>query len=253
VEYIKKAADAGKPVLCEKPVALNAADAAEAGAYCAKKGVPLMEAFMYRFHPQWQRVKELVTCGEIGNVHTVHVAYSYTNLDPHNIRNIVSAGGGSLLDIGCYAVSTSRLIMGAEPERAVAAITRDANFKTDVFVAGMLDFGGGKSSTFSLSTQLNSYQRVTAIGTGGVITVEIPFNTPGDCPARVDVVTIVGTRHIETAPTDQYLAEFDSFARAIIDKTEVPTPFSDAIANMAVLDALFASGESGTWETVKRL
>jgi predicted dehydrogenase len=210
-----------------------------------------MEAFMYRLHPQWRRVKELVACGEIGAVHTVHVAFSYTNLDPHNIRNIVSAGGGAILDIGCYAVSSSRFIMGAEPERAVATITRDANFKTDVFVAGMLDFGRGRTATFSLSTQLNAYQRVTAIGNGGVITVEIPFNTPGDCPARVEVVTSVGTRVIETAPTDQYLEEFDSFARAIIAKTEVPTPFTDAVANMAVLDALFASGESGTWERVK--
>jgi predicted dehydrogenase len=253
VEYIKKAADAGKPVLCEKPVALNAADAAEAAVYCAKKGVPLMEAFMYRLHPRWREVKKLVDRGEIGAIHTVHAAFSYMNVDPLNIRNIAEIGGGALYDIGCYAVSASRFIVGAEPERAVATITHDTNFKTDVLVAGMLDFGGGKTATFSVGTQSNPYQRVTAIGSGGVITVEIPFNMPGDRPARIEVRTGRDTRVIETAPTNQYLSEFDEFARAVIDKTEVPTPFSDAVANMAVLDALFASGESGTWETVKQL
>jgi predicted dehydrogenase len=252
VEYIKKAADAGKPVLCEKPVALNAASAAEAATYCEKKGVPVMEAFMYRLHPQWRKVKEFVTCGEIGAIHTVHTAFSYMNVDPQNIRNIASIGGGALYDIGCYAVSSSRFIMGTEPERAVVTITRDANFKTDVLVAGMLDFGGGKMATFSVSTQSNPYQRVTTIGSTGVITVEIPFNMPGDRSAHIEVRTGGDTRVIETAPTNQYLSEFDEFARAVIDKTEVPTPFSDAVANMAVLDALFASGESGTWETVKR-
>jgi predicted dehydrogenase len=252
LEYIKKAADAGKPVLCEKPIGLNAGEAAEAADYCAKKGVPLMEAFMYRFHPQWRRAKDIVRAGELGTIVSTNGVFSYDNKDPSNIRNIAAAGGGAILDIGCYTASSARFLMGGEPERVTAAITRDPVFKTDILASALLDFGGGRVSTFTIGTQFFPYQRVTAFGTGGSLSLQVPFNMYDDVPGKVTVAAPLGGRLIETEIASQYLLEFDAFAEAVIGKTEVPTPVSDAVANMAVLDAVFASAKSGTWEPVVR-
>jgi predicted dehydrogenase len=253
LQYIKKAADAGKAILCEKPLCLNAKEAAQAAAYCQKKKIPLMEAFMYRFHPQWVRAWEIARSGELGDIMGTAGIFSYNNKDPSNIRNIASAGGGALLDIGCYTVSSARHLMGAEPKRVIANILRDPTFKTDIYVSAILDFGGGKSSTFTIGTQIFSTQRVTAYGTGGTLSIDVPFNMYGDVPGVVTVSQEVGTRVIETEIADQYLLEFDSFAQALLEKTEVPTPIQDGINNMAVIDALFASASSGKWEAVAKL
>jgi predicted dehydrogenase len=253
LEYIKKAADAGKPILCEKPLGLNAKEAVEAAEYCRKKGTLVMEAFMYRFHPQWVAAAEIVKCGELGKVMTTAGIFSYDLKDGANIRNRVETGGGGLYDIGCYTVSSARLLMGAEPERVVCTLARDPAFKTDVYASAILDFGDGRASTFTIATQFFPWQRVRAVGTGGTLSVEIPFNMYGDCPGRVQVNAGVGQRIIQTEIADQYLLEFDAFALAVAEKhSEAPTPIHDAIANMAVLDALFASAASGAWEKVVR-
>jgi predicted dehydrogenase len=248
---IKEAADAGKPILCEKPLCLNAREAAEAAAYCAERKVPLMEAFMYRFHPQWRRAVEILYSGEIGRIESTAGVYFYTNMDAGNIRNKLGSGGGALMDIGCYCISTARLLMGGEPKRVIANIRRDPVFKTDVLSSAILDFGDGRSSIFTVGTQNFRNQKITAFGTAGSISVELPFNMYGDVPGRIFVSQGLGNRVIETKAVDQYLLEFEAFARSLIDKTPVPTPISDAIANMTVLDALFASESSGTWEDVK--
>ena len=250
LEYIKKAADAGKHVLCEKPICLNAAETKEAALYCQEKNILLMEAFMYRFHPQWIKAKELITSGEIGDLLTVHTHFSYMNKDPNNIRNIAEMGGGAVYDIGCYAISVARFLFGYEPIRIICNMIRDPAFKTDIFVSGILDFGSGRTSTFTTSTQMQPFQRVTAIGTAGTLSIEIPFNKPVDIPGKITVVTSVEQRVIESKIADQYLLQFDAFAKAIIEKTETPTPIADAIANMAVIDAVYKSGESGLWEAV---
>jgi predicted dehydrogenase len=251
--YIKKAADAGKPILCEKPLGMNVKEAVEAAEYCEKKEILLMEAFMYRFHPQWRRAAEIARSGELGRIITTAGIFSYDNKDGANIRNIPEAGGGAIYDIGCYTVSSARLLMGAEPERVVCTLKRDPAFKTDIYASAILDFGDGRQSTFTIGTQLYPWQRVRAVGTGGTLAVEVPFNMYGDVPGRIQVNTGVGQRIIETEIADQYLLEFDAFAEAVIDKRKTaPTPVSDAIANMAVLDALFASAVSGNWEKVSR-
>jgi predicted dehydrogenase len=252
LEYIRKAADAGKPVLCEKPVCLNAKEAVDAAEYCHTKNVPLMEAFMYRFHPQWVRAKEISSCGELGELLTVHGHFSYANTDENNIRNKADMGGGAIYDIGCYAVSSARYLFGREPLRAVCTLVRDGTFKTDIVASGILDFGEGRTATFTVGTQMYPCQRVTAVGSGGSLSIEVPFNMYPDVPGKLGVSTGIGHRLIETATVDQYLLEFDAFAAAVIHRTEVPTPFSDAIANMAVLDALFKSAESGGWEAVRQ-
>ncbi|MDR1931101.1 MAG: Gfo/Idh/MocA family oxidoreductase [Treponema sp.] len=252
--YIKKAADAGKPVLCEKPLTMNLKEALEAAEYCEKRGIPVMEAFMYRFHPQWIRAAEIVRAGELGRVMATSGVFSYDLKDGSNIRNIAETGGGALYDIGCYTVSSARLLMGAEPERVICTLKRDPVFKTDIYASALLDFGDGRSSTFTVGTQLYPWQRVRAIGTGGTLAVEVPFNMYGDVPGLIRVNTGVGERLIQTEIADQYLLEFDAFAGALIDKAPAaPTPISDAAANMAVLDALFASAASGNWEKVIRV
>ena len=248
-EWVKKCADAGKHVLCEKPFAMNAREAEEAISYAEKKGVRVMEAFMYRFHPQWQRAREIVKAGELGRVHSIHTIFAYMLTDPTNIRNILSAGGGAIMDIGCYAVSTSRFLLGREPERVVSLVNRDAIFKTDILSSGVLDFGAAQS-VFTVGTQTYSWQKVDVIGSGGEMRVHVPFNAYPDTPLQVSVSTAVGEREVRTENADQYQRMFEGFSRAVRGEIPVPTPPQDAINNMKVLDALFRSEKSGTWEKV---
>ena len=250
LEYIKKSADAGKPILCEKPLCLNAKEAASAAEYCKKKKIPLMEAFMYRFHPQWVHAAALIKAGELGKVLATQAVFAYNNKDGGNIRNIASSGGGAILDIGCYAVSSSRFLMGGEPARVAATLVRDPVFKTDILSSAILDYGNGRVSEFTVSTQMFPYQRITAYGSGGSLSIEVPFNMFRDVPGKLTVSTSIAKRDVETEIADQYLLEFDAFAQALIEKTDVPTPVSDAVSNMAVLDAIFAAAASGKWEKV---
>lgn len=244
VEWTIKALAAGKHVLCEKPIALNATDAqrlAEAAATYPQ--LKVMEAFMYRFHPQWDIARDTIRAGAIGELRTITTIFSYFNSDPTNIRNQADIGGGALLDIGCYATSVARYLFGAEPLRVVGTIERDPQLHTDRFDSGILDFGVG-TATFTIATQLTSFQRVTALGTKGSVTIEIPFNAPPDLPCHVVITSGDASREELTQAVDQYTLQADAFARAIIDDTPVPTPLTDAVANMRVLDALVQSAET---------
>ncbi len=248
-EWIRRAADCGKPILCEKPLALDAAEAKSAIDYARGKGVPIMEAFMYRLHPQWQRVLELVRCEEIGRISAIHTIFSYSNTDATNIRNIKANGGGAIYDIGCYAVSSARFVMQAEPQRVFCAMNIDPQFQTDVLANAVLDFGTARA-LFTVSTQSFPQQRVQVFGSGGSITVEVPFNMYPDVPAKVTVQTSVGARTLEIGPADQYRLEFEAFGQAVLTGATPPIDPEDAINNMKVLDALFRSAASGRWETV---
>jgi predicted dehydrogenase len=232
---------------------MNAKEAAEAAEYCEKKGVLLMEAFRYRFHPQWIRAVEIIRCGELGSIMSTAGMLSFDSKDAKNIRNIPEAGGGSIYDIGCYTVSSARLLMGAEPERVVCALKRDPVFETDIYASALLDFGEGRVSTFTIGTQLFPWQQIRVFGTGGTLFLERPFNVFGDTPERICVANEIGQRVVETETISDYLLEYDAFAQAVAEKrTVAPTPAQDAVANMAVLDALFASATSGKWEPVVR-
>ncbi|HTO21767.1 MAG TPA: Gfo/Idh/MocA family oxidoreductase [Spirochaetia bacterium] len=248
-EWVKKAADAGKHVICEKPFAMNAREAEQAISYARSKGVLVMEAFMYRFHPQWKRAREIVRAGEIGSVHVVNCLFTYMLKDPANIRNILSAGGGGIPDIGCYAVSTARFLVGREPERVISLVHRDAELKTDILSTGILDFGTTRSM-FTVGTQTHPWQRVDVLGSGGELSVMLPFNAYPDSPLQLSVTTGIGTREVTTPATDQYVEMFEAFSKAIREGAKEPTPAEDAIANMKVLDALFRSEKSGAWEKV---
>lgn len=247
-EWIRKAADAGKHILCEKPLALNAEEADSCVEYASKRGVRLMEAFMYRFHPQWRRAQELARIGEIGKILAVQTTFAYDLKDPDNIRNKPAMGGGALMDIGCYAVSMPRFIFGREPERVIGLFTRDPSFKTDILSSAILDFGGSRS-VFTVATQCFQAQRVDIFGTSGRMQIGIPLNMYPDVPPELTVITRFGERRPVLPAADQYGLEFEAFSNALRQDLPVPTPAADAVANQKVLDALFRSESSGRWET----
>jgi len=242
---------AGKPVLCEKPIAMNAVDAERLRAIDGK--VPVMEAFMVRFHPQWLWAREQVRVGTLGDLRAIQTFFSYNNLDPANIRNKLETGGGALLDIGCYPIVISRFLFESEPERVFALIERDPKFGTDRLATAILDFGDGRRSDFTVSTQVAPYQRVQAVGTKARLEIEIPFNAPQGKETRVYTdssgVPGDGGRKDHTLPaSDQYAEECDAFARVVLGEEELPYGIEDAIQMMRILDAIFRSGESGRWE-----
>ncbi len=248
-EWTMRAAAAGKHVLCEKPLAMSAREAAEMVEACAEAGVKLMEAFMYRLHPQWVRVREVVASGRLGELRAVESFFSYFNDDPQDIRNVVDFGGGALMDVGCYPINVSRMLFGTEPTRVQASIRRDPRFGTDVVTSALMEFGQGHSA-FTCATQLEPYQRVHVVGTEGRLLVEIPFNIPTDRPSRLlltaggDPPVAPNTEVIEVPAADQYGVMADGFARAILEDGPVPTPPDDAVANMAVIERVVAAAET---------
>ena len=249
------AAEAGKHVLCEKPLTLTAADAQSLLAVRARTGVKIGEAFMVNCHPQWLRLRELLDEGRIGQLRSVTGLFSYFNINPDNIRNKTEAGGGALMDIGCYLIHAARSAFATEPTCFVALIDRDPEMRTDRLTSAILDFPGGHAS-FTCSTQLIPYQRIHFLGTRGRIEIEIPFNAPPDRPTRLFIDTtgdLSGSGIVtEVFPVcDQYTLQGDAFSKAILDDTEVPVPIEDAIGNMAAIEAIFKSGRSGQWEAVR--
>jgi predicted dehydrogenase len=253
VPWTIKAAEAGKHVLCEKPLSMNIAEAESLLAVRARTGVKIGEAFMIRSAPQWRRVRALLKEGRIGELRSVAGFFSYFNVDPTNIRNQVETGGGALMDIGCYCIQAARLGFCDEPTRVIARIERDPKMKTDRLASAILDFPAGQS-IFTCSTQLVPYQRVHFFGTKGRIEIEIPFNAPNDRPTRIfidDGGDLFGkTITTETFPVnDQYTLQGDDFSRAVLENTEVPVPVEEGIKNMAVIEAIFRSADSGQWES----
>ena len=252
VDWSIKALQAGKHVLCEKPLGLDAADARRlADASDAHAHLVAMEAFMYRFHPQWIAARELVAAGRIGDLRTVQTFFSYFNDDPDNVRNDASIGGGALMDIGCYPISQARFLFGAEPTRVLGLIELDPRFGTDRVTSALLDFGAGRSATFTVSTQLHGHQRAQIVGTTGRIEVDIPVNAPAARATTLTIVTDADGVDIHTfGPIDQYAAQADAFAAAVRAGGPAPTPLSDALANMAVIDAIFASADADGWQSL---
>jgi predicted dehydrogenase len=254
VPWSIKAAEAGKHVLCEKPIALDAAEARTLLEARERTGKLITEAFMVRSHPQWLRARELVRQGRIGTLRAIQGLFSYMLTDPTNVRNQADIGGGGIYDIGCYPIVTSRYLFGAEPTRVVALVDRDPAMRVDRLASVILDFPGGQAS-FCCSTQLVPYQRMQICGTKGRIEVEIPFNAPPDRPCRIylDDGSQLGDASATEesfAICDQYAIQGDLFSEAIRGGKPPEFGLEDAVRNMQVIDAVYRSGRSGQWEPV---
>src|ERR1043166_6141615 len=252
VPWSIKAAEAGKHVLCEKPIALNADQAMELLHARDRTGVRIEEAFMVRTHPQWIKVRELIDAGSIGKVCAVTGHFSYNNPDPQNIRNIAEIGGGGLMDIGCYLVFFSRQIFQEEPKRVVSLIQEDPATRTDVLTSALLDFPSGQAA-FACGTRMTPFQRIQIVGTTGRIEVELPVNTPPDRACRIVIddgsdLFGAGEKTIEIEICDQYTIQGDLFARSIRQNQQPPVTLEESIKNMAVVDVIFRSAKSGQWE-----
>jgi predicted dehydrogenase len=252
VPWSIRAAEAGKHVLCEKPIAMSVAECRKLVEARDRAGVKIGEAFMVRTHPQWLGARELVRSGRIGDLRAIVGVFSFFNRDPANIRNILECGGGALMDIGCYPIQTSRFIFGEEPVRVVGLVERDPEMRVDRLNSAILDFPSGQA-VFTCSTQLAPYQRMQILGTRGRIELRIPFNAPPDRPCRILVDSGAdlfggGISEREFPVCDQYTIQGDLFSRAILEGTEVPTPLEDSISNMAVIEAVFRSGQTSAWE-----
>jgi predicted dehydrogenase len=252
VPWSIKAAEAGKHVLCEKPLSLDVAEARELIAARDRAGVKIGEAFMVRTHPQWLRMRELVREGRIGELRSIFCHFSFYNRDPRNVRSKPEWGGGALMDVGCYPINLSRFIFGAEPLRVFGLVERDPEFQIDRLTSAMMDFQAGQS-VFTCSMQENYFQRMIFVGTKGRIEVKVPFNAPNDrpCELLIDDGRDLwgGGATVETIPAcDQYTIQGDAFSRAIREGGEVPVPLEDAICNMAAIEGIFRSAESGRWE-----
>lgn len=253
VPWTIKAAEAGKHVLCEKPLSLTVSEAKTLLAVRDRTGVKIGEAFMIRCFPQWLRLRELLEAQRIGELRSIIGVFSYFNIDPSNIRNNIESGGGALMDIGCYLIHASRFAFAGEPARVVARIDRDPQMHTDRLTSAILDFPAGES-IFTCSTQLIPYQRIHFLGTRGRIELEIPFNAPPDRPTRLFIDSsgdLLGAGiTTETFPVcDQYTLQGDAFSRAVLEDTPVPVSVEDAIKNMSAIEAAFKSADTGQWES----
>lgn len=249
VDWSIKALQAGKHVLCEKPIGLSSEEGqklVDAGKQHPK--LKLMEAFMYRHHPQWVAMRDMINAGQIGELRTVNSFFSYFNNDADNIRNQADIGGGALMDIGCYPISLSRFLFEAEPTKVLSTVEYDPNLKVDRLSSAILQFEGG-TATFTCSTQLHPYQRVHAYGTHGHLEIQIPFNAPPGEQCQLWIHQsdagnpVADRKEILVEACDQYTIQGDLFARAILDDTPVPTPIEDAVANMKVIEAIVAAGK----------
>jgi predicted dehydrogenase len=252
VPWSIRAAEAGKHVLCEKPIGMNVREARELIGARGRTGVVIGEAFMVQVHPQWERAVELVRGGRIGKLRSMVGTFGYFNAKPENIRNIPQFGGGALMDIGCYPIKTSRMIFGEEPRRVSATMVRDPALGTDVLTSAILDYPSGQC-VFTCSTQIVPNQSVRIYGTDGSIDFEIPFNAVPGRVSRIRIddgsdITGAAIRVEEFAACDQYTLQGDRFSRAILEGTPPPVPLEDSLRNMAVIDAVARAAETGRWE-----
>ncbi len=250
VVWTLRSLQAGKHVLCEKPLGLDLKEVE----YLHKEAkkfphLKVMEAFMYRHHPQWLMTKKLVDEEAIGELKSIHSIFSYHNINPADIRNQAEIGGGGLLDIGCYCVSVPRFLFDREPARVVGTIEYDPQMKIDRLASGVLEFNNG-TATFTCSTQLTNHQRVSIYGTLGSLEIANPFTPQPDESCKIILQAGPERKEIVVEACDQYTIQGDLFSQAILNDASVPTPLEDGVANMRVIDGIIRSHKSGAWVKV---
>ena len=257
VPWSIRAAEAGKHVLCEKPVGMNAAEARQLITARDRAGVKIGEGFMVRTHPRWLRVRQMVRDGRLGDLRVMTASCGYFNRNPHDVRNTLESGGGAMLDIGCYPVTLSRFIFEQEPTRVSALIDRDPEMRTDRLTSAILEFPGGQA-VFTCSTQIGYNQRMAFLGSKGRIEIDRPINPTIEEPSKIVINDNPGDPTgggiaIESIPAcNQFTIQGDLFSKAVREGAEVPVPLEDSVKNMAVIDAIFRAAESNRWETPLR-
>lgn len=253
-EYTIKCIEAGKHVLCEKPIALTGEDVLRIIKARNNYGVKVGEAFMVKTHPQWLKARELVQSGALGNIKLVQGAFSFYNNDPENIRNNPEYGGGAVWDIGCYPVTTSRFVLGEEPQKLVSQIAYDPDFGTDVLVSVIMQFPSAQVS-FSVSTQLVPHQRMRFFGDKKELEIMIPFNAPADRGCRLKILSgdifQEKAENVVVEECNQYSIMAEAFSKAVKENTKVPVSLEDGLANTRVLEAIFLSAREGRWVELK--
>ena len=248
-DWVEKAALAGKHIICEKPIALSSTEAKKCINICEKQGVFLMEAFMYKFHPQWQYAKEIIATNQIGKINYINTLFSYNNPSSINIRNVKNYGGGGLMDIGCYAISVPRYLLDKEPLRAISLKEIHTTFETDILTSAILDFNGIHAS-FNVSTLSHATQSVEIVSAAGRIRIEIPFNAYVDVKSSISIYTAQGERKVSFNVCDQYGLMFDGFAESVLNNKPIPVPAMDSYYNMKVIDAINKSAQTQHWENI---
>jgi predicted dehydrogenase len=251
VEWAAKAAEAGKHVLVEKPLALNAAEIEPLIEIEKRTGVLISEAFMVTYHPQWLKIRDLIADGAIGRLRQVQGAFSYFNTDPSNMRNIPELGGGALPDIGVYPTVTTRFATGKEPLSVSATVERDPKFGTDIYADIRAKFDGFELA-FYCSTQMALRQEMSFHGEKGFITVHAPFNAGSYGHARISLHNAGhdGAQIFRFPGIDQYRLEVEAFARKVAGEDVPVFTLGQSVLNQKFIDAVFRAGESGNWETV---
>jgi len=233
----------GKHVLVEKPIALTSKDAQKLLKESLKyPKLKIMEAFMYKYHPQWIKVKEMINDGDIGELKAIQSSFSFFDDDASSIVNKKEFGGGSLMDIGCYPISISRLLFDEEPKSVMAKMEYDPEFKVDIISSVILDFNRG-SSTFISATQIAENQEVSVLGTKGSIRFEIPFNPPPNKPVKIWLHKDDVQKEFEFEICDQYTLQVDEFSFAILEDKKVATGLEDAVNNMIIIEKLIESNK----------
>jgi len=251
VEWAIKAADAGKHVLCEKPIALQASQITSLIAARDRNHVVITEAYMVTYSPVWRQVRDLLAQGAIGKLRLVQGAFSYFNQDPENMRNIPALGGGGLPDIGVYPTITTRFATGREPLRVQATTDRDPQFGTDIFSSVKADFGDFELN-FYISTQLAARQAMVFHGTKGFLEVKSPFNANRYGAEEVEW----NDQHHQRSETfrfpdsRQYSCQAEAFARAVAGAPGDVVSLESSMNNQRFIDAVYRASTHDGWERI---
>jgi len=239
-EWAMKAAEAGKHVLCEKPLASTSEEAKQVVDVCEREGVLLMEAFMYRHHPQHAQVREIISSGRIGDPLVVHAQFTYYLAPSEDIRWTGELSGGALMDVGCYCINASRLIFEAEPITAKGLGRYDGVRGVDVTTLALLEFPDNRFASFSCSMLLQRSNRYEVVGSEGSIEVPTAF-VPGNTDVVLRVSDRSGSTEVVVPGVDQYRLEVEHFSKCILDGTSLTYPAENGLATMRTIDAVRSS------------
>ncbi len=247
-EWSIKAVQAGKHVLCEKPLASSTAEAEAMFAAAQGVGIWLMEGFMYRFHPQILKVQELLAAGAIGTLRLIRSSFGFTVTDAANVRLSAELAGGALMDVGCYCVNFARMVAGSAPIR-VSAVAQWSDTGVDTTLAGTLEYPGGILAQVACSLATSRHHTAQVIGSDGIIEVAEPFTPPFDQPTVVRLyrgTNVAAVEEISIPPANHFRLEAEGFDRLVRDGhgNWPEMPAAETLDNMATIEALLRSARA---------